>query len=194
MSESQHVAPLGALASRRQLTLLFPEWLSVQSSRELYQRQIDVEAGELHAAPEEEAEELALIYEAKGVAPDEAKRLAQRLIQDESQALDTLAREELGIDPESLGGSAWEAAISSFLLFAVGAIIPVWPFLLLSGTTAVAVSLASSALGLFGIGAAITLMTGRGLLFSGLRQTLFGLAAAAVTFGIGKLVGVSLAG
>jgi VIT1/CCC1 family predicted Fe2+/Mn2+ transporter len=176
------------------ISMALGEWLSVQSSRELYQRQIDVEAGELHAAPAEEAEELALIYEAKGVAPDEAKRLAQRLIQDESQALDTLAREELGIDPESLGGSAWEAAISSFLLFAVGAIIPVWPFLLLSGTTAVAVSLASSALGLFGIGAAITLMTGRGVLFSGLRQTLFGLAAAAVTFGIGKLVGVSLAG
>jgi VIT1/CCC1 family predicted Fe2+/Mn2+ transporter len=109
-------------------------------------------------------------------------------------ALDTLAREELGIDPEELGGSAWEAAITSFLLFALGAIVPVLPFVFLEGTAAVLASVAVSAVALFGIGAAITLMTGRGVLFSGARQLLFGLAAAALTYGVGRLIGVSLAG
>lgn len=170
------------------------EWLSVQSSRELYQRQIAIEADELQANPEEEAEELALIYQAKGLSQDQARTLADRLIADEGTALDTLSREELGIDPSELGGSAWEAAITSFVLFAIGAIIPVLPFFFLSGYTAVIASLAVSALGLFGIGAAITLMTGRGALFSGSRQLLFGLAASALTFGIGRLIGVSLAG
>jgi VIT1/CCC1 family predicted Fe2+/Mn2+ transporter len=173
------------------------EWLSVQSSRELYERQIAVEAAELKAHPEEEQEELALIYEAKGLKPEQAQALAARLLASPESALDTLAREELGVDPEELGGSAWEAAISSFCLFAVGAIIPVSPFLFLSGanpTTAILASLLVSSLGLFGIGAAITLMTGRNVLFSGFRQVLFGLAAAGVTFGIGKLLGVSLGG
>lgn len=168
------------------------EWLSVQSSRELYQRQIAIESGELKAHPEEEKEELALIYQAKGIAPDQAAALAEHLTQDPTQALDTLAREELGIDPEELGGSAWEAGISSFCLFSVGAIIPVFPFFFLSGMTGIATSLAVSVLGLYGIGAAITLMTGRSVLVSGGRQVLFGLLAAGITFGIGKLMGVGL--
>ena len=170
------------------------EWLSVQSSRELYQRQIDIEREELAAAPEEEAEELALIYEAKGLPAEQARALAARVIASPQTALDTLAREELGIDPEELGGSAWEAAITSFLLFALGAIVPVLPFAFLAGTTAVLASVAVSAVALFGIGAAITLMTGRGVLFSGGRQLLFGLAAAALTYGVGRIIGVSLAG
>lgn len=170
------------------------EWLSVQSSRELYQRQIDIEREELAAAPAEEEEELALIYEAKGIPAEEARALAARVIGTPQTALDTLAREELGIDPEELGGSAWEAAITSFLLFAVGAIIPVAPFIFLTGTMSVLVSVAVSAVALFGIGAAVTLMTGRGVLFSGARQLLFGLAAAALTYGVGRLIGVSLAG
>ena len=176
------------------ISMALGEWISVQSSRELYQRQIAIESGELKAHPQEEMEELALIYQAKGVAPDQAKALSERLLQDPTQALDTLAREELGIDPEALGGSAWEAAISSFFLFAVGAIIPVLPFFFLSGRAGVAASLAASALGLYGIGAAITLMTGRSVLVSGGRQILFGLIAAAVTFGVGKLMGVGLGG
>ena len=176
------------------LSMALGEWLSVQSSRELYQRQIAIESGELKAHPQEEMEELSLIYQAKGIAPEQARALAEKLIQDPTQALDTLAREELGIDPEELGGSAWEAAISSFFLFAIGAIIPVIPFFFLSGTTGAVASLASSAIGLFAIGAAITLMTGRSVWVSGGRQVLFGLAAAAVTFGIGKLMGVSLGG
>jgi VIT1/CCC1 family predicted Fe2+/Mn2+ transporter len=168
------------------------EWLSVQSSRELYKRQLAIEEEELKTSPEEEQEELALIYQAKGVAPEEARALAARLTADPTQALDTLAREELGIDPEELGGSAWEAALTSFVLFALGAIIPVAPFLFLAGNTAVVASLAVSALGLFAIGAAITLLTGRGVWFSGLRQMGFGLIAAAVTYGIGRLMGVTL--
>jgi VIT1/CCC1 family predicted Fe2+/Mn2+ transporter len=182
----------GLLAGATSMAL--GEWLSVQSSRELNQRQIAVEADELAAHPEDEAEELALIFEAKGLDPETARATAARLIAQPESALDTLAREELGVDPEELGGSAWEAAITSFFLFAAGAIIPVSPFLLLSGTAAVGVSLAVSALALFGIGAAITLMTGKGVLASGLRQVLFGLGAAAATFLIGRLLGVALAG
>jgi VIT1/CCC1 family predicted Fe2+/Mn2+ transporter len=170
------------------------EWLSVQSSRELYQRQIIIEARELAEAPEEEEAELALIYQAKGLPEAQANDLAKRLIANEASALDTLAREELGVDPQELGGSAWVAAGTSFVLFAIGAIIPVLAFIFLSGMTAVIASLALSALGLFGIGAAITLMTGRSVLFSGARQVLFGLAAAALTYGIGRLIGVSIGG
>jgi vacuolar iron transporter family protein len=182
----------GLLAGATSMAL--GEWLSVQSSRELNQRQISLEAAELAEHPAEEEEELALIYEAKGLDPATARATAARLIASPATALDTLAREELGVDPEELGGSAWEAAITSFFLFAVGAIIPVLPFLFLSGTTAVGASVAVSTVGLFGIGAAITLMTGKGVLVSGVRQVLFGLGAAALTFLIGRLVGVTLAG
>jgi VIT1/CCC1 family predicted Fe2+/Mn2+ transporter len=170
------------------------EWLSVQSSRELYQRQIDIEAEELAAAPEEEAEELALIYQAKGLSADDARALAGRITADERTAIDTLAREELGIDPTELGGSAREAAVTSFVLFAIGAVIPVVPFALLSGARAVGLSLLLSAIALFGLGAGITLLTGRGVLFSATRQLLIGLCAAALTFGVGRLIGVSLGG
>ena len=144
--------------------------------------------------PAEEAEDLARICEAKGLPADQAQALAARVIASPASALDTLAREELGIDPEALGGSAWEAAITSFLLLALGAIVPVLPFLFLAGTAAVLTSVAASAVALFGIGAAITLMTGRGVLVSGSRQLLFGLAAAALTHGVGRRIGVSLAG
>ena len=170
------------------------EWLSVQSARELAQRQLAVEADEVAAAPEEEQEELALIYQAKGLPEAQARAVAARLMADRGTVLDTLAREELGIDPESLGGSAWEAAATSFALFAAGAVVPVLPFLFLAGWAAVAASLALSAVALFAVGAGITLLTGRGVLFSGARQVLFGLAAAGLTFGLGRLIGVSLAG
>jgi VIT1/CCC1 family predicted Fe2+/Mn2+ transporter len=165
------------------------EWLSVQSARELYSHQIQIEADELAEAPEEEQEELALIYQAKGLPAEEARKLAERLLCDQDHALDTLAREELGIDPKELGGSAWVAAGASFLLFALGAVIPLLPFLFLRGLAGVIASAVSSAAGLFTIGAAITLMTGRSALWSGLRQVFIGLAAAAVTFLLGHLVG-----
>jgi len=105
-----------------------------------------------------------------------------------------LVKEELGINTEELKGSAWEAAITSFFLFAVGAVLPVIPFFFTGGLHAILISVGLSAVGLFLIGSAITLFTGRSVWYSGMRQVLFGLAAAAVTFGIGKLIGVSVAG
>lgn len=168
------------------------EWLSVNSSRELYQNQIATEARELAEVPEEEKEELVLIYQAKGLEEEQARQLADRLMADKGTALDTLVREELGIDPGELGGSAWAAAGTSFLLFTLGAIIPVLPFIALSGGAAVAVSLVLSALGMAAIGAGTTLFTGRGIAFSALRQLLIGLAAAGLTFGIGRLIGAAV--
>jgi VIT1/CCC1 family predicted Fe2+/Mn2+ transporter len=168
------------------------EWLSVTSTRELAQKQIATEADELEHSPEEEREELRLIYEAKGLPEAQARELAERLLADKSTALDTLAREELGIDPKELGGSPWQAAGASFLLFAIGAIFPVAPFFFLSGVSALVAALALSGAALVAIGAATSLFTGRGFLVSAVRQVLIGYAAAAVTFGIGRLVGVAI--
>jgi VIT1/CCC1 family predicted Fe2+/Mn2+ transporter len=170
------------------------EWISVRSSRELYQKQISTEKDEIAAAPEEEVEELVLIYEARGMDEASARTFAAGIMKNPDSALDALARDELGINPEELGGSAREAAITSFLLFAAGAIVPVLPFMFMNGTTAIIVSAAMSAIGLFAIGSAITLFTGRSILYSGLRQVLFGLAAAASVFLIGRLIGVSISG
>jgi VIT1/CCC1 family predicted Fe2+/Mn2+ transporter len=169
------------------------EWLSVTSSRELYQSQIATEAEELRDTPQEEKEELVLIYQAKGIAEPQARALADRLLGNEGTALDALAREELGVDPDQLGGSAWTAATWSFLLFSAGAIVPAAPFAFLSGVTALLTGIGASALALVLIGAATSLFTGRSALFSGIRQLLIGLAAAAVTYGAGAVVGVSLA-
>ncbi len=170
------------------------EWLSVNSSREFYEQQIAGEAAELTEFPDEEKQELQLIYQAKGLSEAQAKTLSERLIGNRETALDTLAREELGINPDELGGSAWTAAGASFLLFAGGAIIPVLPFFALTGLAAVGASIGLAALAMFAIGAGTTLFTGRGVLFSGLRQLAIGIAAAGVTYGVGKLIGVSLAG
>lgn len=170
------------------------EWLSVQSSRELYQHQIQIEKAEILASPEEEEAELALIYEARGLSTEEARRMAAKISHDADATLEALAREELNVDPAELGGSAWVAAITSFFLFSVGAIIPVIPFMFVHGTQAVVVSVAASALGLFIIGSGITLFTGRSVFYSGFRQVLFGLVAAAATFGIGRLIGANLGG
>ena len=170
------------------------EWLSVKSSRELYEHQMRTEAAEIEASPEEEAEELALIYQARGMEERESEVLARRIMTDPRGALDVMAREELGIDPSELGGSPWVAAFTSFLLFSAGAIVPVLPFVFASGAAAVTASLALSALALFGLGAGITLFTARSPLRSGLRSVLFGLAAAAATYGIGRLIGVTVAG
>jgi VIT1/CCC1 family predicted Fe2+/Mn2+ transporter len=164
----------------------------VQSSRELQEAQIAAEAAEIEASPKEEAEELALIYQAKGLDPEQARTLANQIMSDKENALDTLVREELGIDPKNLGGSAWEAAILSFFLFAIGAIIPVIPFFFFSGTKAIVLSLGFSLAGLFMIGAGTSLFTGRGVLFSGSRMTVFGLGAAAITYVIGRLIGINL--
>jgi VIT1/CCC1 family predicted Fe2+/Mn2+ transporter len=131
---------------------------------------------------------------AKGIPENQAKEMASEIIKDTSKAHALLVKEELGINHEELKGSAMEAAITSFLLFAIGAIIPVIPFFFFAGFKAVIFSTILSALGLFIIGSAITLFTGKSVWYSGMRQVLFGLAAAAITYGIGSLIGVQIAG
>lgn len=168
------------------------EWVSVQSSRELNLHQIAIEKEELQHAPAEEREELALIYQSKGIDEKTAQELATNLMQQSHTALDTLAREELGIDPKELGGSAWGAAITSFFLFVIGAIIPVLPFMFTGGFVAVGISLLLSVLGLFGIGAGVSLTAGSPLWQAGMRQIVLGLLAAAITFGIGRLLGTAI--
>ena len=168
------------------------EWISMTSSRELAQREMAIERDELEAAPDEEREELQLIYEAKGLPPDEARELSQRLVSDPRSALDVLSREELGLDPEELGGSPRVAALTSFLLFAFGALFPVLPFVFLGGVRAILVSLGLSSMVLFGLGAAITIFTGKSVVRSGGRQLILGLLAAGVTFGVGRALGVAL--
>ncbi len=182
----------GLLAGASSMAL--GEWLSVQSSRELYEHQLAIERREIESVPEEEAEELALIYQSRGVEEERARHLAAEIMSDRSSALDTLAREELGIDPSELGGSAWEAAITSFFMFAIGAIVPVLPFVALGGQSAVVGSVLCGAAGLFVIGAGITLFTGRSVLSSGVRQVVFGLSASAITYLIGRIIGVQLGG
>jgi VIT1/CCC1 family predicted Fe2+/Mn2+ transporter len=181
----------GLLAGATSMAL--GEWISVQSSRELYQKQIETEREEIEQMPDEEIEELKLIYQARGLEEQEARRIAVQIMGNKATALDALVRDELGVDPDQLGGSAWEAAITSFLLFALGAALPVSPFFALQGMAAVGVSLGVSSVGLFALGAAITLFTGKPVLHSGLRMVLVSLAAAAVTFLVGHLIGIQLA-
>jgi VIT1/CCC1 family predicted Fe2+/Mn2+ transporter len=176
------------------LSMALGEWISVKSAQELYENQMQLEMEELETNPEGEEKELALIYISKGISELEARRLAKDVMMDKNQAHEILVREELGINTEELKGSAMEAAFTSFLLFAIGAIIPVIPFFFAGGFFAVILSSILSAIGLFLIGSAITLFTGKSIWFSGFRQVLFGLSAAAITYGIGYLIGVSVAG
>jgi VIT1/CCC1 family predicted Fe2+/Mn2+ transporter/rubrerythrin len=169
------------------------EYISMQSQRELFERQIELERAELEAMPEEEQQELAAVYVAKGFTPDEAQTIAARMFKDPQHALDTLVREELGLDPDELG-SAWGAAIGSFAAFAIGAVIPVIPYLFGSGGGPFWSSIVASLSALFLVGAGVSLLTGRSLLFSGARQVGIGAAAAAVTYLVGNLIGVSVAG
>ena len=193
---SEHTVLLTGLAGlvAGASSMAMGEWLSVTNSRELFESQVRTEADELEQNPAEEQEELALIYQAKGLGKDEARALAKRLLADRKSALDTLVREELGLDPDELGGSPYVAAGTSFSLFAVGAIFPVLPFFSLSGIAAVGASLGLAGLALAVIGVATSIFTGRSAAFSALRQLVIGYGAAAITFGIGKLVGVSLGG
>ncbi len=167
------------------------EYISMQSQRELFERQIALERAEMEAMPEEEEAELAAAYRAKGFARDEAARIAHRLFQDPDAALDILVREELGLDPDELG-SPWGAAIGSMISFAVGASVPVIPFLFGGGQLITVISLAASLAALFAVGAGVSVLTGRGLVFSGLRQLGIGLGAATITFLIGSIIGVGI--
>ena len=168
------------------------EYISMQSQRELFERQIALERAELEAMPEEEQAEMAALYRAKGFPPDEAEAIAARLFENPELALDTLIREELGLDPSELG-SPVGAASGSFVAFALGAAVPVIPYLLASGSSAFVASIVLSLVALFLVGAAVSLLTGRGFLFSGARQVLIGAAAAVVTLAVGSLIGVAAA-
>lgn len=166
------------------------EYISMQSQRELFERQIALERSEIELMPEEEQAELAASYRAKGFTKEEADQIAERIFRDPETALDALLREELGLDPDELG-SPWGAAFGSFVAFAIGAVIPVLPYLVGGGTAALALSLGLSLVALFAVGAAVSLLTGRGAIFSGVRQLVIGLAAALVTYTIGSIIGVA---
>ncbi len=171
------------------------EYVSMRAQRELFERQIELEREELATAPEEELAELALIYRAKGLPQNEAQNTAARLMENQDIALTTLVKEELGLDPSELG-SPWGAATGSFLAFAIGAFIPVIPFFFAPANEEIAavyvVASATLALvALFAVGAALSLFTGRSALWSGFRQAGLGAVAAALTYGIGRIIGVS---
>jgi VIT1/CCC1 family predicted Fe2+/Mn2+ transporter len=167
------------------------EYVSVQSQRELYEHQIALERDELKQYPEAEAQELALIYAAKGLPKKEAGRLAQRMIADPEHALDTLAREELGLNPDELG-SPIGAAASSFISFATGALLPLAPFLIAPATGALPAAIGVTAVALFAVGATLSLFTGRNAVYSGMRMLALGAVAGGVTFAVGRIFGITV--
>lgn len=167
------------------------EYVSVASQRDLYRREIAMEASELYDKPEEERKELELIYRAKGLGRDQAAAVADQIMSDPDTALDTLVREELGLNPDELG-SPVHAASSSFAAFAVGASVVVIPYLFATGVVALTLAIVLSVLGLAVVGGLVGRFSGRGVVFSALRQLAWGVGAAAVTFGIGSLIGVSV--
>jgi VIT1/CCC1 family predicted Fe2+/Mn2+ transporter len=168
------------------------EYISVRVQREVFERLIHLEAHEIGTEPQEERDELADIYERKGLSRDLAGRVADELMKDPSVALDAHAREELGLDPQEGLGSPVAAATASFAMFALGAFAPLVPFLFASGGAAVAVSAALSGAALFGVGSAMSALTARNPLASGLRMLSIGAAAAAVTYLVGTLLDVSV--
>lgn len=175
------------------LSMALGEYLSVQSSRELLANELKIEAAQLRANPDAEVRELRGIYERKGVPATMAAELADHMVRsDPALALDTMAREELGFDPKELGGSPWVAAVTSLALFALGAFVPLLPFLIGGGQEALIAAALLSGLAIFGLGAGITRLTGIQPLRSGLRQLAFGATAAVITYGIGSLVGSNL--
>jgi VIT1/CCC1 family predicted Fe2+/Mn2+ transporter len=169
------------------------EYVSVRSQRDVYEYQITIEKAELQEFPEEEEDELALIYEAKGIAPEDARSIAKQIMENPNAALDTMAREELGLDPEELG-SPWGAATSSFAAFVAGAIIPILPYIFDAGTLTFILSTVLSSGALLLVGGMLSTLSAKNPLWGAFRMLLAGGAAAAVTFGIGHLIGVSIAG
>jgi VIT1/CCC1 family predicted Fe2+/Mn2+ transporter len=168
------------------------EWLSVANARELAQTQIAREAEELEQTPAAEQHELALILQAKGLPKEDAQRAAGQIMRDKRGALDTLVREELGIDPAELGGNPWSAAATSFALFSAGALFPVAPFFGMKGHWAIGASALASGAVLCVMGMLTSLFNGRGPWYSASRQLIFGCLAAGVTYGIGVALGTSL--
>ena len=168
------------------------EYVSVRAQRDVYDREMEIERAELEEFPEQEKEELVLIYESKGLTKQEAEIVADRILADPQVALDTMAREELGFDPSQVG-SPWGVALSSFFAFSVGAIVPVLPYLFISGSSVVLFSTVSSAAALSLVGGTLAMISNKNVAWGSLRMLLIGSGAAAVTYLVGRLVGVSLA-
>jgi len=174
------------------LSMAAGEYISMRSQREMFEYQIGLERDELGEYPEEEAEELALIYAARGMDLEEARRITRALVKNPEAALDALAREELGLNPDDLG-SPWGAALFSFVAFAAGAVLPLVPFLLgLPLSRAIVVAAIVAGIALFGVGAALSLFTGRRAMAGGLRMVLIGGGAGLVTWLIGSLLGAAI--
>jgi VIT1/CCC1 family predicted Fe2+/Mn2+ transporter len=166
------------------------EYVSMRSQREMYEFQIGLEKDELALYPEEEQEELALIYAARGIPLAQARAMAGEMLKTPADALDTLAREELGLNPDDLG-SPWGAAISSFLAFSIGAVIPLVPFLFMRDA-AVPVAALVAGVALAAVGASLSLFSGRSAWWGGARTLAIGAAAGGATYLIGRLLGVTL--
>ena len=192
--QAPHVILLTGLAGliAGAVSMALGEWLSVTNAREFARSQIAQEKEELEQTPDAERKELALIFQAKGLPRDDAQRVATDLMRDKRAALDTLAREELGIDPAEMGGNPWSAAALSFALFSAGALFPVVPFFFAGGAAGMTWSAALSVVALAVIGLATSLFSGRGPVYSAMRQVVIGVVAAAVTYVIGALIGVSI--
>jgi VIT1/CCC1 family predicted Fe2+/Mn2+ transporter/rubrerythrin len=167
------------------------EYISMQSQREMFENQISIEREEMRVMPDVEQDELTQIYVAKGLTDADAKKVSASLMSDPAKALDTKVREELGLDPNELG-SSWGAAIYSFVSFSIGAVIPLIPFLVTTGQTAFIAALVLAFGALFAVGAAVSIVTGKGVLFSGVRQVVIGAAAAVVTYAVGRVIGANI--
>lgn len=173
------------------LSMAAGEFVSVSSQRELYERQISREKDEIERFPRQETEEIALIYAARGLPMPLARQVANAFMRDPKQALETHAREELGLNPQDLG-SPMGAAVSSLLSFALGGFLPLLPFLLPANGNAVFISASLAAVALFVTGMLVNRLTGQSLAWGGLRMLLIGGGAGIVTYAIGTLLGVSL--
>ncbi|HEY4929100.1 MAG TPA: VIT1/CCC1 transporter family protein [Acidimicrobiales bacterium] len=164
------------------------EYVSMRAQSELMERELDVERRAILSDPEDERRELAALYRSRGIEPAMAEELSVKMMRNPDLALETHAREELGFTPGQTGKPI-EAALSSFVMFAIGALIPLLPWLLTSGTTATLWSVGLGAVGSLVVGAALSIFTGRSWMWSAGRQLLISGAAAGVTYTIGHLVG-----
>ena len=174
------------------LSMAAGEYVSMRSQREMYETQIDLERAELAVYPDQEAEELALIYAARGMDLDDARRVTKKMMQDPEHALNLLSREELGLNPDDLG-SPWGAAFFSFFAFTLGAVMPLIPFFFeISAARGVQVSAVFAGAGLFLVGGVLSLFTGKNAVYGAVRMLLIGGGAGVITYSIGRLLGVEL--
>lgn len=192
---SRHAVLLAAVAGllAGAFSMAAGEYVSMSGQREMFERELSLEALELKEKPHEERDELVLLYRAKGLDPEQAAQIADRIMADHEVALDTLAREELGLDPDALG-SPWGAALASMVAFALGAVVVVLPYLVSGGTTAFVATVVAAALGMSAVGAGMGVLNGRSVPRSAARQVAVGALAAAVTFAVGALIGSGAAG